>query len=68
MDDTAGGISMIDMPDTDKAVFVRGLRDVEEPIGVEGTEIYFEMKRGDVLVTRWSAIRDLVLARDAELL
>ena len=68
MDDTAGGISMMETPDTDRAVFVRGLKDVPEPISVEGTEIYFELRRGDVFVTRWSAVRELVLAGDAELI
>lgn len=68
MDDTAGGISMIEAPDIDKAVFIRGLRDVEEPISVEGTEIYFELRRGDVVVTRWSTVREFVLAGDAELI
>ena len=68
MDDTAGGINMVEVPDVDKAVFVRGLRDVEEPVIIEGTETYFELKCGDVVVTRWSAVRDLVLAGDAELI
>lgn len=68
LDDTAGGISMIQQPDVDKAVFVRALRDVEEPIIVEGTDIDFEMRRGDVYVVRWSAVRDLVLNGDAELI
>lgn len=58
---------MIEQPDVDKAVFVRVLRDVEEPITVEGTEIGFEMRRGDVYVVRWSAVRDSVLSGDAEL-
>ncbi|OAL01431.1 GINS complex, Sld5 component [Phaeosphaeriaceae sp. SRC1lsM3a] len=56
LDDTTGGISMIDKPDEDKAVFVRALRDVGE-IFVEGTDRRFEMKRGDVWVVRWSAIK-----------
>ncbi|CAN9147597.1 GINS complex, Sld5 component [Alternaria alternata] len=56
LDDTTGGISMIDKPDEDKAVFVRALRDVGE-IFVEGTDRRFEMKRGDVWVVRWSAVR-----------
>jgi GINS complex subunit 4 len=56
MDDTTGGISMMDKPDEDKAVFVRALRDVGD-IFVEGTDRRFEMKRGDVWVVRWSAIR-----------
>lgn len=68
LDDTAGGISMIEQPDNDKAVFVRVLRDVEEPITVEGTDIDFEMRRGDVYVVRWSAVRDSIMNGDAELI
>ncbi|KAA6413483.1 MAG: GINS Sld5 component [Lasallia pustulata] len=68
LDDTAGGISMVEQPDVDKAVFVRALMDVEEPVVVEGTDIAFEMKRGDIFVVRWSAVRERVLAGDAELL
>lgn len=67
MDDTAGGISMVEVPDLDKAVFVRGLRDLEEPVVIEGMETYFELRRGDVVVTRWSAVRELVPAGDAGL-
>ena len=68
MDDTAGGISMVEGPDVDKAVFVRGLKDVEGPVYVEGTDTAFEMRRGDVVVVRWSAVRELVMAGDAELI
>ena len=59
---------MVEVPDVDKAIFVRGLRDLEEPVIIEGTETYFELRRGDVMITRWSAIRELVLAGDAELI
>ena len=59
---------MIEQPDVDKAVFVRALKDFEEPVVVEGTDIAFEMKRGDIFVVRWSAVRERVLAGDAELL
>lgn len=68
MDDTAGGINMVEVPDLDKAVFVRGLKDVEDPIFIEGTETDFELRKGDVVVTRWSAVRNLILAGDAELI
>lgn len=68
MDDTAGGISMVEGPDADKAVFVRALKDVEEPVYVEGTDTAFEMRRGDVVVVRWSAVREVVMAGDAELI
>lgn len=59
---------MIEQPDVEKAVFVRALRDVEEPIIVDGTDIDFEMRRGDVYVVRWSAVRDVVMNGDAELI
>ena len=68
LDDTAGGISMVEGPDTDAAVFVRVLRDNAEMVDVEGTDIYFEMVRGMVYVVRWSAIRERVLKGDAELI
>jgi len=59
---------MIETPDMDKAVFVRATKDVPERIYVEGTDTAFEMKRGDVVVGRWSAVRDLVLEGEAELI
>ena len=59
---------MIEQPDVDKAVFVRALKDVGEPVVVEGTDMAFEMKRGDIFVVRWSAVRERVLAGDAELM
>lgn len=68
MDDTAGGISMIETPDVDKAVFVRALRDIDNLIYVEGTDMGFQMSKGDIYVVRWSAIRQLVLSGDAELI
>lgn len=68
MDDTAGGISMIEVPDVDKAVFVRALRDIDSLIYVEGTDMGFQMLKGDIYVVRWSAIHQLVLSGDAELI
>ena len=67
MDDTAGGISMIEQPDLDEAVFVRALSDVPE-IVVVGTDIAFEMRRGDIFVVRWSAVREAVEKGEAELI
>jgi GINS complex subunit 4 len=58
---------MVDRPDEDGAVFVRALRDVGE-VHVEGTERRFQMKRGDVWVVRWSAVRRWVLQGDVELI
>ncbi|MCJ1240476.1 GINS complex subunit [Varicellaria rhodocarpa] len=68
LDDTAGGIAMIEQPDIDKAVFVRALEDIQEPIVVDGTDMAFEMSRGDIYVVRWSAIREMVLGGGAELI
>ena len=59
---------MIDQPDIDKAVFVRALKDSHEPIVVDGTDIDFEMRRGEIYVIRWSAIRESVIAGNAELI
>ena len=58
---------MIEQPDLDKAVFVRALRDTREPISVEGTDINFEMKRGDIYVVRWNAVKDIVEMGEVEL-
>lgn len=67
LDDTTGGISMVDKPDEDVAVFVRVLRDVGE-VAVEGTDKRFDMKRGDVWVVRWSTVRGWVASGDLELI
>lgn len=56
LDDTTGGISMVDKPDEDKAIFVRALRDIGT-VFIEGTDRRLEVKRGDVWVVRWSAVR-----------
>jgi len=67
LDDTAGGISMVERPDVEKAVFVRVLRDCGEVV-VPGTDVRAEMRRGDVWVVRWSAVRDKVLHGDVEVI
>lgn len=67
MDDTAGGISMIDVPDLDRAVFIRVLDDVGDII-VPGTDIRCNLEKGDIWVLRWSAVKDIVTRGDAELI
>ncbi|KAF2147523.1 uncharacterized protein K452DRAFT_262071 [Aplosporella prunicola CBS 121167] len=69
LDDKAGGISMVDAPDLDAAVFCRVLRDVGVVScgGVE-RDTMADMKRGDVFVVRWKVIREHVLAGDIELI
>ena len=68
LDDTAAGISMIEQPDLETAVFARVLRDVQEPVVIEGTDTAFEMRRGDVFVVRYSAVRESVAMGDVELI
>ncbi|KAF2747193.1 GINS complex, Sld5 component [Sporormia fimetaria CBS 119925] len=67
LDDTTGGVSMVERPDENAAVFVRALREVEE-VFVEGTERRFRMARGDVWVVRWRAVKGLVRAGMVEVI
>ncbi|KAK5115480.1 hypothetical protein LTR62_001139 [Meristemomyces frigidus] len=69
LDDTAGGISMVDKPDEDQAVFCRVLRDAGrvEVQNADATE-EIELRRGDVWVLRWSAVKRAVHRGDVELI
>ncbi|KAF1963298.1 GINS complex, Sld5 component [Byssothecium circinans] len=67
LDDTTGGVNMIDRPDEHAALFVRSLKDIGELV-IEGTERKIDIKRGDVWVVRWSAVRPWVEAGDLEVL
>ncbi|TGZ85580.1 GINS complex, Sld5 component [Ascodesmis nigricans] len=68
LDDTVGRLSMVDEPDMDSAVFCKVNRDVDTEITIRGTDAAFELKRGEVLVVRYSAIRELVGNGDVELI
>jgi len=68
LDDTVGGIPMVEKPDADYAVFIRALIDSPYPVQVEGTEISIEMQRGNIYIVRWSAIKDRVLDGEVELI
>lgn len=59
---------MIEEPDLDKAVFIRVLRDVPEPIVVEGTDAAFHLNSGQVFVVRYSAVRENLERGDVELI
>lgn len=67
LDDTAGGISMIDRPDTEKAVFIRVLRDCGA-VTVEGADVRCEFRKGDIWVIRWNAVKEKVQLGDVELI
>lgn len=69
LDDTTGGVSMVDRPDEDAAVFARVLRDAGYVAIYGQTETGdVELKRGDIWVLRWSAIKAALLRGDVELL
>jgi GINS complex subunit 4 len=57
---------MVDTPDLDGAVFVRALEDIGE-VRVANTDIRCDIRRGDIWVLRWSAVKHLVLQGQAEL-
>ena len=69
LDDTAGGISMIDKPDEDNAVFCRILRDAGQ-VEVQGEQGAgtVELNRGDVWVLRWRNVKEGVERGDIELI
>lgn len=69
LDDTAGGISMIDKPDEDNAVFCRILRDAGQ-VEVQGEQGAgtVELNRGDVWVLRWRDVKEGVEKGDIELI
>lgn len=89
LDDTAGGVSMVDEPDLDTAVFCRVVKDVrprdrdqddwdirggsreeeeEEVVVIPGTGARFSLRKGDVYVVRYSAVRKYVLGGQVELI
>jgi GINS complex subunit 4 len=58
---------MVDAPDLERAVFIRVLDDTGEFI-IPGTEIRYELQKGDIRVLRWSAVKELVQRGQAELI
>ena len=69
LDDAAGGISMVDKPDEESAVFCRVLRDAGS-VEVQGEAVVgdVELRRGDVWVLRWSAVSEAVGRGDVEMI
>lgn len=76
LNDTAGGISMIDGPDAEGAVFVRGLGSRENDDGEEGVVVRghgmtgdgeIDVGRGEVVVARWLDVREHVEKGEMEL-
>lgn len=69
LDDTAGGISMVDKPDEDSAIFCRILRDAGQVMihgETESTPV--DLTRGEIWVLRWSAVKEKAERGDVELI
>jgi GINS complex subunit 4 len=67
LNDTAGGVSMIDAPDLDTAVFVRMLTDKEIFGRGSDRDNSLVATEGDILIMRWESARDMVTKGEAEL-
>lgn len=64
LDDTGGGISMIEEPDLDRAVFIK----VINPSVIELDNEEIELTKGSVFVMRYRAIRHMVSTGDVVLI
>lgn len=65
LDDSSGGISMVEEPDLEKAVFIRVIEPVEHPITVGQDRVLLE--RGGIYVLRYSAVSRLLKSGVVEL-
>jgi GINS complex subunit 4 len=71
LDDTAGGISMVEEPDLDSAVFCRVVKRIgeeESVVRIPGTGTEFRLNVGDVYVVRYSAVKEFVVRGEVELI
>jgi GINS complex subunit 4 len=74
LDDTAGGISMVEEPDVDSAVFCRVVKRIageegeEGVVRIPGTDTEYRLAMGDVYVVRYSAVREFVVKGEIELI
>ncbi|CAD6504214.1 BgTH12-05948 [Blumeria graminis f. sp. triticale] len=73
LNDAVGGISMVEGPDEDSGVFVRGLggRKGEDSVVVMGrgrdADGEVEVTRGEVVVAKWSDVREFIEREEMEL-
>ncbi len=67
LNDTAGGISMIETPDLDSAVFIRLLKNTFVTARGVDEDDAANMRESDILILRWSDAKPLVEAGSAEL-
>ncbi|KAK9235772.1 hypothetical protein V1525DRAFT_408876 [Lipomyces kononenkoae] len=67
LDDTAGGLHMIDAPDLDEVVFIRVLRDSPGEVDL-GNDDKIELRKGNIYVLPYKVIRRYVDDGDVQLM
>lgn len=67
LNDASAGISMIEAPDLESAVFIRLLKDTSVAARGVDEDDDAEMKESDIVILRWSDAKPLVDAGSAEL-
>ncbi|KAK9367767.1 hypothetical protein V1509DRAFT_625259 [Lipomyces kononenkoae] len=66
LDDTAGGLQMVDEPDLDEVVFIRVLRDAPGEVDL-GNDDKIELRKGNIYVLPYRVIRQYVDDGDVQL-
>ncbi|KAK9374586.1 uncharacterized protein V1513DRAFT_415204 [Lipomyces chichibuensis] len=66
LDDTTGGLQMVDAPDLDEVVFIRVLHDVPSEVDL-GNEDKIELRKGNIYVLPYKVIRRYVDNGDVQL-
>ncbi|KAJ8100936.1 hypothetical protein POJ06DRAFT_84417 [Lipomyces tetrasporus] len=66
LDDTAGGLQMVDAPDLDEAVFIRVLHDVPGEIDL-GNGDKIELRKGNIYVLSYMVVRRHIADGDVQL-
>lgn len=60
---------MIEEPDMESAVFCRVVKEpIDGTVRIPGTDTEFELRKDDVYVVRYSAIRQWVMTGEVELI
>ena len=74
LDDSSGGVGMVEGPDADMAVVCRCLGDAwtnEDELGGDGeggATVEVRMQKGDIMIVRWRDVKGGVVMGDVELL
>ncbi|KTW28789.1 hypothetical protein T552_01419 [Pneumocystis carinii B80] len=67
LDDTQGGVSMIEKPDLDRAIFCRVINTVEQDIPISRNET-ITLNKGNIYLLKYRIIRSFLRTGDVELI